>query len=133
MRWLTSHLIWIYTVYLTVLLFFQFHFFSEFFEHPVLIHRLFYNLKWKSLSQKLRACLRVCDHACKRVCGIFLHCLRFYVPVNSFSHAETVSSHIHTFFWTSFTKRIASTLCYTFTCNWHPFLNQRQVNIPVST
>ena len=36
------------------------------------------------------------------------------------------------FFMTSFTKRITSTLCYSFTCNWHPFLNQRnEETIPV--
>ena len=36
----------------------------------------------------------MCDHASKRVCGSFLYCLRFYVPVNSYSHAERVSSHV---------------------------------------
>ena len=80
--------------------FFSISFFSEFVLHPFLIHRLLYILKLKSLSQKLRAwvCVCVCDHACKQVCGCFLHCLPFFVTVNSYSHAESVSSNIHTFF-----------------------------------
>ena len=37
--------------------------------------------------------------------------LRFYIPVNSDGHVETVSSANHTFFWASLTKQLISTLC----------------------
>ena len=37
--------------------------------------------------------------------------LRFYVPVNSFGHVETVSSPNHTFSWASLTKKFTSTSC----------------------
>ena len=37
--------------------------------------------------------------------------LRFYDPVNSYGHVETVISPNHTFSWASLIKRLTSTPC----------------------
>ena len=42
-------------------------------------------------------------------------CLMLYVSVNSYGHAETVSSPNHNFSWASLNKRLTSTLC-TYLC-----------------
>ena len=42
---------------------------------------------------------------------LFIFDLSFYIPVNSYGHAETVSSPSHTFSWASLTKQLTSTLC----------------------
>ena len=53
----------------------------------------------------------------------FLLYLRCYVPVNSYSHVEMVSSPNHTFSWASLIKGLTS--AHNFACNLQqPFLNQ---------
>ena len=56
--------------------------------------------------------------------NFFLLYLRFYVPVNSYSHVERVSTPNHTFSEASLTMWLTS--AHTFTCNLQPFLNQRK-------
>ena len=75
-------------------------------------------MKCRSLvtfPETLRACANVrakcvrmcvCDHACKRVC---CNCFVFFNVLHQ--------SPIHTFSLTGFTKRLTSTLRYTFACN----------------
>ena len=49
--------------------------------------------------------------------------LKFYIPVHSYGHVETVSSSNHTFSWASLTKRLTSTCACSLQMN---FLNQRK-------